>query len=370
VRGAYTETLAPFVYLLGDHDWGRIILMPTHVTTWVAAFRGGWAGVLAAALTACHGAPEQSALPAVTSPSPVGRASASASARPPELDSSFRVPVADRIVAIGDLHGDLGATRRALVLAGAIDALDRWIGDKLVVVQTGDEIDRGDDDRAIIELFDRLADAAEGRGGKVIALIGNHEAMNVAGDFRYVTRGGFAAFSDSDTSRVPDAVLQRFTVEARGRAAAFFPAGPFARRLAERRAVVVVGDTVFVHGGVTADHVRYGIPRLNRELSRWMSGDGAPSALANDEEGPLWTRRYSEDKSGIDCAGLLSTLTALSATRMVVGHTPHQDGISPACEGRVWRIDTGLAGYYGGPTQVLEIRGERVAVLKAPKSER
>jgi hypothetical protein len=244
------------------------------------------------------------------------------------------------------------------------------VGDKLVIVQTGDEIDRGDGDRAIVELFDRVADAAQGRGGRVIALIGNHEAMNVAGDFRYVTPRGFAAFADIDTSRVPGAVLQQFPAESRGRAAAFFPGGPFARRLAERRAVVMVGDTVFVHGGVTAEHVRYGVARLNREISRWMSGDGAPSALASDPEGPLWTRRYSDDKAGVDCAGLEAALTALSAKRMVVGHTPHEEGISPACDGHAWRIDTGLAGYYHGPMEVLEIQGDHVAALKGKPAAR
>jgi hypothetical protein len=47
-----------------------------------------------------------------------------------------------RIVALGDVHGDLSATRRALRLAGAIDDQDRWIGGRLVVVQTGDQLGR------------------------------------------------------------------------------------------------------------------------------------------------------------------------------------------------------------------------------------
>ena len=42
-----------------------------------------------------------------------------------------------RIVAFGDVHGDLEAARGALRLAGAIDEQDRWIGGDLIVVQTG-----------------------------------------------------------------------------------------------------------------------------------------------------------------------------------------------------------------------------------------
>jgi len=166
-------------------------------------------------------------------------------------DTSYRFPAPERLVAIGDLQDDITATRGALRLAHAIDERDRWIGGKLTVVQTGDELDRGDDDRAVVELFDRLADSAHAAGGEVRALVGNHEVMNVSGDFRYVTAGGFAAFRDGDLRRVPGAVQAKFPVEARGRLAAFFPGGPFALRLSQRNGVVVVGSTLFVHGGVT-----------------------------------------------------------------------------------------------------------------------
>ncbi|MBW1907596.1 MAG: hypothetical protein JRJ24_20325 [Deltaproteobacteria bacterium] len=44
------------------------------------------------------------------------------------LDLPTRYPPAQHIVAIGDLHGDLEATRAALHLAGAIDEDDRWVG--------------------------------------------------------------------------------------------------------------------------------------------------------------------------------------------------------------------------------------------------
>jgi hypothetical protein len=286
------------------------------------------------------------ASPALAPPALPPAATSSARAAEPvrDGDTSYRSPAPARLVAIGDLHGDLKAARATLRLAKAIDDHDGWIGGKLVVVQTGDEIDRADDDRAILELFDRLADAAQAAGGNVRPLVGNHEVMNVSGDFRYVTPAALGAF---------------------GRLAAFFPGGPFALRLARRDAIAVVGDTVFVHGGVSLEHVRYGIGRFNRELKRWMAGEGPSPVLATDEQGPLWTRRYSDDKSGLDCPGLAEALRALGAKRMVVGHTVHEEGISSACDGRVWRIDTGLSAFYGGPMEILEIQGDQVTVLRA-----
>src|SRR5580700_4901918 len=75
----------------------------------------------------------------------------SAVAQQHPLSSRLARPASGRIVAIGDLHGDLDHARRALRLAGAIDVQDQWTGGRLVVVQTGDEIDRGDDDRSILD---------------------------------------------------------------------------------------------------------------------------------------------------------------------------------------------------------------------------
>ena len=47
------------------------------------------------------------------------------------------------------LHGDVSAFRSVLRLAGAIDETNHWSGGALVVVQTGDVLDRGDDETAL-----------------------------------------------------------------------------------------------------------------------------------------------------------------------------------------------------------------------------
>ena len=52
-------------------------------------------------------------------------------------------------------------------------------------------LDRGDDEIAILILLQKLHKQAEAQGGAVYILNGNHEVLNVSGDFRYVTQGAF-----------------------------------------------------------------------------------------------------------------------------------------------------------------------------------
>jgi hypothetical protein len=262
------------------------------------------------------------------------------------LREAVKVEAGVPILALGDLHGDLDATRRALRLSGAIDAKDHWAGERMVVVQVGDQIDRGDDDREVLDLTERLHTEAAQAGGAFLSLSGNHELMNVALDFRYVTPGGFAAF-----------------VDARGRGAAFQPGGPYARMLAERPLAARVGSSLFVHGGILPKHVSYGLERLHGEVRDWLLGKRSePPALAAAEDSPVWTRLYGTEAA--DCAALDSTLRALGAKRMIVGHTVQPGGISRGCDGKLWRIDVGMSKYYGGPVQVLKIEGDSVSVLR------
>ena len=291
-------------------------------------------------------------------PPPAPAPSAAAKAEPKVVPPLLRLPAPERLVAIGDLHGDLPATRAALTLAGAVNAEHDWAGGRLVVVQTGDQLDRGDDDRALLDYLERLGQQAKAQGGALLVLNGNHEVMNVQGDFRYATPGSNAAFAD-----------------AQGRSAAFAPGGRYARVLAERPVVAVVGDSVFVHGGLLPDHVRYGLDRLNAELSAWMRGETlVPPALAIRDDAPLWTRVYgAPDVAAGDCSRLSETLGALNVRRLVIGHTVQERGINSACGGKVWRIDVGLSRYYGKgrPPQVLEItaKGERVLGAGTPRAE-
>src|SRR5690349_8432712 len=101
-----------------------------------------------------------------------------------------------RIVAVGDLHGDYSAWLDIARNAGLIDAGGRWTGGKTALVQLGDVTDRGPDSLKIIRSLQHLAKQASKSGGKVVVILGNHEAMNLFGDLRYTTPGEFAAFVD------------------------------------------------------------------------------------------------------------------------------------------------------------------------------
>jgi hypothetical protein len=290
----------------------------------------------------------------------------SASAAPRPVPAPWKFPASERVVAFGDLHGDAAAARAVLILSGATNQRDQWVGGKTVVVTTGDQMDRSDDERRLFELLDDVSRRASAAGGRVIVLSGNHEVLNVAGHFDYVTAQGFAQFADIERPELGE-VLARFPPAAQGRAAAFLPGGPYARRLAEWPVVVQVGDTVFVHGGLLPEHVSYGIGRINSDVSRWMKGQVARlPAMLRSMSAPYWVRLYSapelEDEA---CPTLSKTLSMLGARRMVVGHTP-QKRINSACDDQVWRIDVGLSRFYGSQTpEALEIRGDQVRVLSA-----
>ena len=279
----------------------------------------------------------------------------------PEPNSPQTPP---RIVAFGDVHGDLDAARRALRLAGAIDATDHWIGGELVVVQTGDLLDRGNDEWAILEWFARLAEEAEAAGGAFHQLLGNHELMNVAGDLRYVTPDGFPQFEGVATFDPDDPEFAELEPHQRARAAAFRPGSPYALRYAEQEVILLLDGNVFVHGGVLPSHLDYGLERIRDELRGWLRGERERPSILSGVLSPIWTRAYSSHPDEGAAAQVEEVLARLGAERMIVGHTVQEGGITPAFEGRVWCVDTGMSRHYGGSVEVLVIEGDEVTVRR------
>ncbi|KAI0558306.1 Calcineurin-like phosphoesterase [Gracilaria domingensis] len=287
-----------------------------------------------------------------------------------------RFPGAKRIVAIGDVHGDVKAFRTALRSADILDKNDNWVGGETVLVQVGDVLDRGNHERAVYRILFKLQDTAPQSGGAVHILLGNHEVMNARMDFRYVSRAGFDDFRGVRGGlRCPPNLVQAIrSLEPfkRARALALAPGGSLAVELAHRaRVAVIVGENVFVHAGLKKEHLmdnitpRKGtdnaINRLNERASTFLMGMGSLPQALRGSGSPIWMRDYSRpprpDPKSEMCLMLEDTLKFLRAKRMIVGHTPQLQGINSACDGRVWRIDTGMSAIYGGVPEAFEING-------------
>ena len=280
----------------------------------------------------------------------------------PHADTDTVPPTPVRVIAIGDVHGDIGAARSALTLAGVIDSKYQWIGGKTQVVQLGDQLDRGDDEKEILDWFKLLRTQAAEAGGGFHPLLGNHETMNVKLDLRYITDGGFADFADIPYDP-EDPLIKAYPEEQRGRVAAFRPGGPYAMLLSEHPMILDLEGSLFVHGGVLPEHLDIGIDLINQQTQAWMRNDGGEPAVLQASDSPVWSRHYSSDTDEADCVLLDQVLTRTGTKRMVVAHTV-QSGINAACNDRVWRIDVGLAAYYGGTPQVLEIIGDTTRVIQ------
>ena len=90
------------------------------------------------------------------------------------------------MVAVGDVHGAYERFAAILRTAGVIDEKQHWAGGGAHFVQVGDVLDRGSDTKRSLDLLMRLEGEAKKAGGRVHALLGNHEVMNMLGDLRYV----------------------------------------------------------------------------------------------------------------------------------------------------------------------------------------
>ena len=181
-----------------------------------------------------------------------------AHAAAPALPAAPRgTPPGARLVAIGDLHADLAQALAVLRMAGLVDDGGRWSGGRDTLVQTGDTTDRGPDSGPVIELLRRLQAEAAQAGGQVVPLLGNHEVMNMAGDWRYVT---------------PEDIEHFGGVEARR--AAFAPTGELGGFLAGLDAVAMVDGALFCHGGVSSRFAKAGPAALSQAVRQGLLARG------------------------------------------------------------------------------------------------
>jgi hypothetical protein len=292
-----------------------------------------------------------------------------------------------RIVAVGDIHGDYGNYLETLRLAGLVDKRGRWIGGEAHLVQTGDIPDRGPDTLKIIEHLEKLEKQAERKGGRVHSLIGNHEAMNVYGDLRYVSDGEYKAFVTGNSAVLRDRVfelqMQQFQAQdPEGFAAlppdyreqwnlkhplgwvehrlawspAWNPEGKLANWVLGRKVAIRINDVMFLHGGISGFYCQNSLDSMTDKVIGSLNHfDPQNMGILEDEFGPLWYRGLS----GVQPEAPPETVDAILAQHgvqhIVVGHTPTEGIIWPQYHGKVVMIDSGISRIYGGHIAYLEI---------------
>ena len=312
----------------------------------------------------------------------------------------------ERVVAFADVHGAYDELARLLREANVIDADARWAAGRAHVVSLGDLLDRGADSRRVMDLLMRLQDEARTAGGALHVVLGNHEAMNVLGDLRYVAPGEFAAYVDLEPEGLrerrraewlqangPDsgaAFDRAFPPGWFGHRAALGPEGRYGRWLLALPVAVVVNDTLFMHAGpsqtlagasLTELNTRYRTAlvdylRLAGELERagllrpgdafnerarlaaerLRAGPAAPGLEAAvkdfarvDEhpllnpEGPNWYRGAALCNEIAEHDVLAPLLEQFKVARVVVGHTPTRNlRAVTRFDGRLVKLDTGM----------------------------
>ena len=322
-------------------------------------------------------------------------------------DSLCDLRTTERVVAIGDVHGAYDRFLAILGKAGLVDARGRWTGGRSILIQTGDVLDRGPDSKRVLDLLRRLEQDARRDGGRVIALIGNHEVMRMVGDWRYVSAGELAAFRTGNSTDLRNAILERSVEQAATRAKAekrsfdeaafrtqflkdiplgyiemrqaFDLTGDYGKWLRSHSTMAKVNGVVYMHGGTSPEVAALGCEGTNEGVRKDLAAPPPPpeqllTMLSSSENGPLWYRGLAEEKEETFLPTFESILKSLGARAIVIGHTPVLPGrITTRFGGRVIQIDTGMLDgefYPKGVASALEWQGDVVTAIYDDRRER
>ena len=232
----------------------------------------------------------------------------------PETPDEMELAPGQRVVAVGDIHGNYCLLVRCLQAADLIawtkketessigDDVEEWnwIGGNTILVQVGDLVDRGDEEVKVFLLLARLGREALKSGGAVVVLWGNHEVDNACGLFTYArfydtpwvdALGSILAKEHGPNWQEQVRILSKSKSDWNqtrdpARWPAFRPGGMLAKPfLSKLKIMAKVGKTVFVHAGFHARHIAQygGIATMNEVARNWILHD-VLSGLEKGEE--------------------------------------------------------------------------------------
>ncbi len=245
-----------------------------------------------------------------------------------------------QLIALSDIEGNFNALSSLLLTNKVIDAQYRWIYGEGHLVLVGDFVDRGENVIPVLWLIYKLEAEAESAGGKVHFILGNHELMNVQGDFRY---------AQSKYHRIARE-LGGFEDPKTNYKLLFSENSELGKWMRSKNAMEQIGKYLFVHAGISPDILKYepSLKQVNESLRRSIDQKlihhPQKDSLANFVQGrfgPLWYRglvidyKYYDKIKGSE---LKEILNFYQAGCIVIGHTV-VDRVSYDYDGRVLRLD-------------------------------
>lgn len=253
---------------------------------------------------------------------------------------------------VGDVHGHRQELVAALTDAGLVDEHEAWSGGDARLWFLGDFFDRGPDGVGSVDLVRRLGDEAEQAGGRVTALLGNHEILalgtHLFGETEVPSDFGPRSFARSwRLNGGQEADRQRLT----DRHVAWLRGLP---------ALALVDEHLLMHSDTT-EYFGWGdsIEQINKSVREVLAGEDIV------EWWECWRRmttRYAfrGDRGGLVAAEVLS---ALGGRQIVHGHSVIADqlGVDPSdvqgphryADGKVLGVDGGV--FIGGPCLVVRL---------------
>jgi len=207
----------------------------------------------------------------------------------PSFASEYRTQ-AD-IFMVGDIHGAYPELVTILQHAGLINDSLGWTGERAHFVSTGDLMDRGPSSRKVMDLLIKLQGQAKQKGGKVHVLLGNHEILNLTGDWRYISLKEYQEFAEDESAAMRKKYFneykssinsgshksilasfnKQFPLGFFARLEAFMPEGEYGQWLHTLPMVIKINQHIFTHGGLSAKTTDTSLGALNDQLKKELT---------------------------------------------------------------------------------------------------
>ncbi len=262
---------------------------------------------------------------------------------------------AERIIIIGDVHGDIRRFKSVLIDSKIINDNFEWIAEppNTIIVQLGDQIDSLNrntnenwevlNDYEMIYFTEHLNNIARVKGGFCISLIGNHELMNVIGDFSYVSPSSMNKNNNNNNNNNNKEIERRDL---------FKPKGSIGLILGRRPLIIKIKDLLFCHAKLELEHLEL-LKKYNKDIfyinNIWSNYLENNKINIEDKEildkiiigsnGILWNRNENKRNE------TEQLFKELNISYMFLGHTA-LDRIS-LVDNQIWYCDTGLSRAFG-----------------------